>query len=67
MLKDEYPSQVAEAIDGMLPQWLEVMSAVLVQDASADLIGDWEGLKIRNEIFRVSMRGARDPSRPDDR
>lgn len=53
MLKDEYPEQVETSVKDVLPRWLEVMGRVLGGKAEMELTGDWEGLKVRNEIFRT--------------
>ena len=55
MLKDEYPEQVETSVKDVLPRWLEVMGRVVGGDVGLELVGDWEGLKVRNEIFKVSF------------
>jgi hypothetical protein len=55
MLKDEYPDQVETSVKDVLPRWLEVMGRVVGGDVGLELVGDWEGLKVRNEIFKVSF------------
>jgi hypothetical protein len=56
MVKENYPGAVKQAVDDILPQWLEAFFALLSVDVGHDLSkGErgWEELAIRAEIFKV--------------
>ncbi len=65
MVKEQYPAQVDAAISEMLPHWIETMTNVLRSDVAAELVGEWEGLKIRDEIYKVSKEGTADSGQID--
>jgi hypothetical protein len=56
MVKENYPEAVKQAVDDILPQWLDAFLRLISVDVSEDLAqGErgWEGLAIRSEIFKV--------------
>ncbi|KIO31746.1 polysaccharide lyase family 8 protein [Tulasnella calospora MUT 4182] len=58
MVKDQYPDPVKEAIDGILPEWLNALKILLDLDPTQDLAsGDnWDGVALRIQIFKAVER-----------
>ncbi len=56
MLKEEYPEGTKLTMEEIVPNWLSVFNDVLSTDVSVEVNqpgSDWQGLSIRNEIFRT--------------
>lgn len=55
MVKDQYPDPVKEAIDSILPEWLNALKILLDLDPTQDVnSGDnWDGIALRIQIFKV--------------
>lgn len=54
MVRKEHPEAVNEAINGVLPQWLDAFRILLEQDALSDLKDpSWEPLAIRSQVFKT--------------
>jgi hypothetical protein len=54
MMKEEQGGIVAQAMEGVVPGWIEGMGGVLMRDISGEIRqGGWEGIDLRNEIFKV--------------
>ncbi|KAG8947886.1 hypothetical protein FRC04_010244 [Tulasnella sp. 424] len=58
MVKDQYPDPVKEAIDSILPEWLNALKILLDLDPAQDVSsGDnWDGIALRIQIFKVVER-----------
>ncbi|KAF8522163.1 ARM repeat-containing protein [Hysterangium stoloniferum] len=55
MVKDAHPQAVKEALDAVLPQWVEAFKALLNQDLAAELSNenDWDPLLVRVQAFKT--------------
>lgn len=54
MVREQYPHEAKTAIDELLPPWLSAFSDLSKIDAATEAQQDWESLRVRNDIFRVS-------------
>jgi hypothetical protein len=56
MVKDQHPQSVKEAIESVLPVWLEAFKVLLNIDPMSDVSGakNWDGLAVRIQIFKVN-------------
>ena len=55
MVKDQHPQSVREAVNSILPTWLEAFKTLLILDPLQDVENqaNWDNLSIRSEIFLV--------------
>ena len=55
MVKDQYPDPVKEAIDTILPEWLNALKILLDLDPTQDVASseNWDGVALRVQIFKV--------------
>ena len=55
MVKDQHPDSVKEAINTVLPVWLEAFKTILNVDPMQDIqsSGSWDNLVIRTQIFKA--------------
>ncbi|KAG9008099.1 hypothetical protein FRB90_009086, partial [Tulasnella sp. 427] len=58
MVKDQYPDPVKEAIDVILPEWLNALKILLDLDPAQDVAAtdNWDGVALRVQIFKVIER-----------
>lgn len=53
MVKDQHPQAVKETIASVLPVWLESFKVLLNLDLQREVQGNWDGLSIRIQVFKV--------------
>lgn len=55
MVKEEHPHAIKEAIEGILPEWVEAFKVLLSTDINQEVSegGQWDALLIRIQIFKT--------------
>ncbi|KIJ34652.1 hypothetical protein M422DRAFT_76407 [Sphaerobolus stellatus SS14] len=55
MVKDQYPQTIKEAVESVLPQWIDAFKVLINQDPAAEVANpdNWDALLIRLQIFKT--------------
>ncbi|KAG8906440.1 hypothetical protein FRC01_008018, partial [Tulasnella sp. 417] len=58
MVKDQYPDPVKEAIDVIIPEWLNALKILLDIDPTQDIASgeNWDGVALRVQLFKAVER-----------
>ncbi|KAF8577246.1 ARM repeat-containing protein [Ramaria rubella] len=55
MVKDQHPKSIKDAIDAVLPQWIDAFKVLLHRDLAEDLVdgNNWDALLVRMQVFKT--------------
>jgi importin-9 len=55
MVKEQHPKAVKEAIDAVLPQWINAFKILLDRDPAEDMVSEsnWDALLVRMQVFKT--------------
>ena len=55
MVKEQHPKAIKEAVDTVLPQWINAFKVLLDCDPAEDVLSenDWDGLLVRMQVFKT--------------
>lgn len=57
MVKSQYPAAVKEAVESILPPWLDAFKIILSTDPRQDVqnSSNWDGIALRFQIYKVQI------------
>ena len=55
MVKEQHPKAIKEAVDAVLPQWIDVFKVLLERDPAEDIASEsnWDALLVRIQVFKT--------------